>query len=148
DLATLATRGARRRDGSPHAVRYQQPAAPGRRRPCTGGRALIPRWDCDPLRDDRYRAPLRARARTDHERALVDVARRPTRGLLRVRLDHTHPTPRGGDDGWPVPGGAGHRIHCDRPFRPARRPRATGWHTASPWRAPNHHRGRHRPEVL
>src|SRR5918995_4682162 len=95
DLATLATRGARRWDGRPNAVRHQQPAAPGRRRSCSGSHALVSRWDRDPLRDHRCRASLRARAWAHHERALVDVARRAARGFLRVRLDVLTPPPGG-----------------------------------------------------
>src|ERR687897_1409838 len=91
DLATLATRGARRWDGRPNAVRHQQSAAPGRRRSCSGSRALVPRWDRDPLRGNRCRASLRARAWAHHERALVDVARRSALGFLRVRLDRPDP---------------------------------------------------------
>src|SRR5918994_7337350 len=91
DLATLATRGARRWDGRPNAVRHQQPAAPGRWGPCSGSRTLVSRWDRDPLRDHRCRASLRARAWAHHERALVDVARRSARGFRRVRLDRHDP---------------------------------------------------------
>src|ERR687898_2433092 len=148
DLATLATRGARRWDGRPNAVRHQQPAAPGRRRPCSGSRALVSRWDRDPLRDHRCRASLRARAWAHHERALVDVARRSARGFLRVRLDRPDPPPGGRDDGRLVPRGASDRVHSDRPFRPARRHRATSEHTP-PSGGPAHHSwGRYGPEVL
>src|SRR5829696_7397942 len=148
DLATIATRGASRGDGRPHTVRHQQPAAPGRRRPCTGRRAVFPRRDRDPLRYHGCRAPLGARARAHYERALVDVARRVARRFLRVRLDSSHPPPRGGDDRGAVPGRTGHRLHNHRPLRPVRHHRATGQPTAHPGRAAHHRRGGDRTEVL